>query len=116
WPECPIDDLGYVDVVFKRPRAPVTDPAVHAFEIDYNPKRKSIEKLLWFGPETTTWIVVFSSNPRPVAIRRVPRPIRIFVVPRACPRESSSFHLPTIVGAKHIRADSRAWSYRGPSA
>ena len=83
WSEYPIEDLGYVDVVFKRARAPLTDRAVHAFEIDYNPKRKSIEKLLWFGPETTTWIVVFSSNPRPVAIRRVPRPIRIFVVPRA---------------------------------
>jgi len=83
WPEYPIEDLGYVDVVFKRARAPLTDPAVHAFEIDYNPKRKSIEKLLWFSPETTTWIVVFSSNPRPVTIRRVPRRIRIFVVPRA---------------------------------
>ena len=83
WPEYPIDDLGYVDVVFQRPLAPWTDRAVHAFEIDYNPKRKSIEKLLWFDPETTTWIVVFSSKPRPVAVRRVPRPIRIFVVPRA---------------------------------
>ena len=83
WPEYPIDDLGYVDVIFQRRFAPWTDPAVHAFEIDYNPKRKSIEKLLWFGPETTTWIVVFASKPRSVAVRRVPRPIRIFVVPRA---------------------------------
>ena len=83
WPEYAVDDLGYVDVVFKRRLAPLTDPAVHAFEIDYNPKRKSIEKLLSFGPETTTWIVVFASKPRPLAVRRVPRPIRIFVVPRA---------------------------------
>ena len=82
WPEYCIDDLGYVDVVFKDRHAPLTDPAAHAFEIDYNPKKKSIEKLSWFGSETTTWIIVFTAKPRSVTIQRVPKGIRIFIVPR----------------------------------
>lgn len=57
---------GVIDVLFFRDRrARLAGKPSHAFEIDYNPKLKSIRKLRQLGPATISWIVVFAEKPRP---------------------------------------------------
>lgn len=74
---------GRIDVVFSDRAKGFTGPALHAFEVDYNPKRKSIEKLgELLGTRTVPWIVVFSEKPRKGAIDRVPCGIQVLVVRR----------------------------------
>jgi len=74
WPIAYEDRAGRIDVVFfRKPHLSSLAWPSHAFEIDYNPKRKSIVKLQTLPDTCQKWIVAFSPRVKPIKLRETLR-------------------------------------------